>query len=1613
MTSLSQQLSSISQANQTLALDRKKRSKIHSISFLYDPYHAATQDYESIFAESIEALDKLESLDSRFHKFRSTIFNETSIQIDRQVQSKEQIENLNKTINAFVELLGQYWNLAIAVKVAEWPLRRFQMNYHNAESLLLSTLPYFDQPVFERVLYVIPKNQIPTMFSWLTNFKTHLQQQQQDGKLKLPSRESLIKVFHDVSFFQLYQNYLAQSITHKTQHRKQLVFFISMTISTLASLSSTSSAKLAELVPLALQISGSLLSSQNSECLVSAYTILAVLSSAVPLSRDVVLASIETILVHLPKHSELNLLLQSMTCALKLYQTVQSGALETLPCSIVDKLPKSLLGDESDSDAQGEFLKLIKSSRFNNKFVCAYLRSNVVNGVPISKKLLNELKDFQFSKTQLQILLTEILKKINDTKTVSDPAVFADVLKFIIEKNKEAFLETLQKLEMSIDQLEMLLQTTLIDHTSDVSQDEDSKGDDIIVDVENSTEETSEELLEQFKAANSTTPSFLYATKVVDEDFLKLQSLFLKSIQQRATQQFLVSCFNNNTDSQISFLLRVATSLNTPLKGRTTALLLLKKSIEKLDSKIHTYTIVPILVTLLISNLPKIRSLTGEVLKTIHARPVTKSKKFLLAETMYGEKRSPNIALLSPKDADLLLTKIVESLTSLQLDPQLFHQQFNELIGNKKLGKVTLAFFASHANANNIPSVKMDAMNIVVKGASELKGVAAPSQLFEHFLDRYLTKRSVWIIRCDETGCDFAKFEKQVVGLITAGEKHVTGIKFLKDCLNSGYQSLVDCVSEHIIEIFGTLKMEFQLSLVDDIIETGLKEGDSDSDLVLFDPLELLESLPISNGIFAHIFKNCSLTSTSSMPTGQPIAKRRRRSSASTKQAMKETEVSNLASTHLKKITLLLDVLQKYTTSSEFVPSYELVRLLINILDDLETLGKDGKLPILYSQETLATCLSNIITALNEGDETAKIDNSTIRADVIVSAIRSSDSPQVQNKLLLVVSALAALSPELVLHSVMPIFTFMGAHTVRQDDEFSNHVVEQTIQCVVPALAQSSESCDVREEVEFLLASFTSAFLHIPRHRRVSLFTTLSKTLGSELSIHLVLFLVGQQYVASSLKNKMGDCSAILDFASVFIQKFKPHEQLEATIKFLKLWDELPEDLVTKDSPQFKKLVSKVIFGPSIVSLGKEEFLAYRSGMLTFIRHALVDLKSSAGIPRLRLKVATQIMENENVDELLASFASIVELILSRIDQYHMKSSEDDDEVLDKFYELLGDVLSLLPVEEFVKSICAILKSEDSSLRTKSHITILTASKFELERIDDPFAQEGIATLTPMLLENVTSEQSIELSQSSLDAMASIFQRFKDRIDSKLLMKVLGIVTGKSGLLSQTPEIIISSINCITAIVTVVGVKMIGMFPKIVTPLYKIFAKTQEQDEDEDSDSSKLIQISILVLISSLAQSIPTFLAPPLKEIFQTIFAANLVPNSIRTSVLNVIVDNIDLKTVLNSLCSQWKFVSGLDSSSIGLFLSTLEQTIDQMEKKQVINQANIFVNFLLQALEYRAVSQFDSNTIHRVGASVYKCGLQYVMKLNDKSFRPLFASIVRWAFDGEDQSSPHTTLTF
>ena len=103
--SLSQQLKQINEKSASVALDRKSRSKLHSKSLIFAPKVAATQDYDYLHLVGVDGLTELCTIDSRFLKFQQTLFADSTVNFDRNVQTKEIVDNLDASIAAFLNLL--------------------------------------------------------------------------------------------------------------------------------------------------------------------------------------------------------------------------------------------------------------------------------------------------------------------------------------------------------------------------------------------------------------------------------------------------------------------------------------------------------------------------------------------------------------------------------------------------------------------------------------------------------------------------------------------------------------------------------------------------------------------------------------------------------------------------------------------------------------------------------------------------------------------------------------------------------------------------------------------------------------------------------------------------------------------------------------------------------------------------------------------------------------------------------------------------------------------------------------------------------------------------------------------------------------------------------------------------------------------------------------------------------------------------------------------------------------------------------------------------------------------------------------------------------------------
>lgn len=1561
--SLRDQLAQVAAANSTVALDRKRRQKLHSASLIYNPKTAATQDYDFIFENASSALRDLIEIDARFETFSQSLFNPSSVSIDRNVQTKEQVKDLDNAVNLFLMLSSSRWHLTPTLHAVEWLVRRFQIHIHNAECLLLSTINYYQAPVFKRILNIV---KLPPLFNPLSNFvRTE----------KMPTSLTIIKLFNDMDFLRLYTNYLSTTIKQKVTYTNQLLFTTCSLIN-LVAFNSGDENSLTKLVPIILEVSAKLLVSSSVDCQIAAHTVLVVFATALPLSKEIVLAATETILANLTNGKAKRSALISIC---KLFQTLRGqGNVDQLPPSIY-----KLFDSRFDFDFLGEFLDK-KEKVPVDKFITTYIRAVARYDHDKLDHLVPLLKGVKLEKFEVRLIITDL---IHLSEVIEDKSQLINIFEYFISINEDMVLRCLGSLNLSAELFEMRLTTSIFAANRAI--------DDTPIDIEPAKVIGASKSVESFKEflnKNSEHINTKNTSMLIEDDqkFGKLLSLFVEAVSKKYQPLLFLSSFFTTMEGRLTFLLRVTVSPASPVALRLISLNTLSKLINQIDHETNVFTLVPILITALSDISKNVRSSVKKILTQILKRPFT--KHYFLANKIYGDLDVP---MLSPKDSQTWLEDFLREYLIENYD-------ISNVFIPKKNEKIYLIFWANQTLFMPLPYSKMTLLRFITSHPSY---GSTYSQLFEGFFKSYLTQRSSWESKCEANKTSFHDFESAIVSTIAPKEKSKAIIDFIMDALKSDFTQLANLIADRLITIYPTLKFNQQLQLVQNIIDTT-----AECDLS-YDSVNLLQSLPLGTDIFVATLSHYRINSDED--SNDLNKRRRRRSSTTNKMALQKEEVSQIAEVHLRKLTILLEALDK----SKVTGTEPLLSGLFNILSDLETLDQDGGLPVLYVQETISSCMLETIESLKANSDA---DLGSIRADILVSAISSSQSPQVQNKLLLVIGALATVNPEIVLHSVMPIFIFMGAHTIRQDDEFSTYVVEKTIRTVVPALLKSNSS-NKKDETELLLMSFATAFAHVPKHRRVRLFTSLVNTLDAHETIGPFMFLISQQYSSQINKFKVAESKSLIEFMRAFMNKFSVLDQIHGLEEFFGLLNVV----TTETSSEVKEsMTARTIFSNGIMNFTFSEAVSLKKNALDFIDKVIENNEAQfRGTNSLKLGITSALwdseLDKEFTNSLRAEYSKLLQTILDSINDIENTSSgnvvtedesfSDNDyedhmkDISDILFSLLGHVLDLLPIKDFVSAVLPLI-SKDSKEEIRNRLTMVIASKFDLEPMESLNCADEVMKA---LFKNINIQiEEASLVQVSLNAVSSLISKFGDKLDSENLIQTLKI--SSVTLLSGKVEIIISSLAAVTNVIHAIGVKSIAFYPKIVPPTLKIFDTFEDSSEELDEE----LQLAILLLFSSMVKRMPAFLMSNLVDVLRVIFSSNRVQDSVRLSIISLVVEQIDLKEVMKALYKVWlsDISKAKDAVSVSLFLSCLESVVDAIDKKAATSQSPTFFKLLLSLFEYRSISIFDHNTVSRLEASVHQIANTYVLKLNDKVFRPLFAITVRWAFDGEGTVS--TTIT-
>ncbi|KAF7501801.1 hypothetical protein DV113_000134 [Geotrichum candidum] len=1396
--------------------------------------------------------------------------------------------------------------------------------------------------------------------------------------VKNPSKNLIIRALGgDYELHRLVASYIVKVIKGGFDYQLLLTFWSSMSIWVILHLKEKNVAQEDIVDRFLSDLSDVIRLKKRSEAQIAAYMIFSVIGSQFQLSADVSNAAIQSI--------ALNWSASSQKSGLAAITQIVKGRDEE-PASFDATTYKILKKNNTIT----EDVVSISESYNIHRFVTIWALSLLKYSAEDLSQLVTILTNIEVTDSELELILKQIIAVATTPKTLqSTRAQLTAILEHILisEKKELIFKAALEAADVSFEALELALQSSLNTRILGKSESVDTDAN-LFKPVASKAE-----LKTEIRSLEEITIVSFFSVDSTDA-FIERANIFSQLVPFKSLEEVLKHIVINENQA-VSFLARVWCGI-FPSLVRADAIKIFIEIVSKNSATTDYQGLVGPLLVALSDSSERVRRLAVTALNEVQKSYSNKKlaiwgiKDVFKSSETFGDvtwvasaKVSQFIDLVNANSGEFIVSahSIFPFISTFLTSPEK---------SAKTASSQIYTSLASMATFIQTFAIKLGLLKLLNQYNKSNR-----SSYLETLLNTWLKARGDIKSICDSTKAPFDDLESEVIDIITTGERG-NGIAFLKSCIKSGDAAIAEKASNKIISIWESLRPETMLDLFNFLVDFAIDGQNT------FDPTEVLFSVTIPTSIFVSVLENCKLDNSTNGSAGIP--KRRRRSSGTTKQKLQTGDLADIAERHLKKTTLILESLERNSNEG----NVQLLSQLFVILDEILTLGTDSSLPINYTEQVLANCMINIVGELKK-QKNLKLDSNSMRVDILVSCIRSSSSQQVQNRFLLLVANLASLDSDIVLHSVMPIFTFMGANTIRQDDEFSAHVIQQTITQVIPALLSNQKESNVGD-VDFLLLSFVAAFAHIPRHRRVRLFSTLVKTLGSSSALHSLIFLLGQKYFEAKQKRKSVDAKSLLQFAESFFRSFTVSEQFLTIRNFLDLINLIPvHELTEEERETGSPFTQRQIFN-SIVGYSTSNLLSLRSTLIQYLASIITNENIISDIPSLRVSTAVLFKEASAEQEAVNDISvQIIKNTLQTLSDLRKKEEKDSlAPVINSYHLILDSFLELLPINIFVHVFQNILLVSDNE-KTRQQSVSLLRSKFELESASDEDAKAAALTAFSVLVELVSQDLSKAIVQQAFNSLEVVILKLGNDFEPKQLLKLLDLVVGTRGLLNDDVEIVVSSVSVISSIFSVLGARAIGYFGKVIPVLFKKFEeslpKGDEEQDEETKENSELIQLATFGLVAGLVKRIPAFMNSSLVSIFKLIFLSTVSVATRQTLIENV-AGSMDAKAVLQALTETWTYAVKSGWSAIALHLDSVDNVVASSDRKTVSSQSANLVTFLLKSFEVRGLSEkYDQNTIHRIETRTIKTGIQIVMKLNDKTFRPLFVRMVRWAIEGEGSS--------
>ncbi|KXS11658.1 glycosyltransferase family 32 protein [Gonapodya prolifera JEL478] len=614
-------------------------------------------------------------------------------------------------------------------------------------------------------------------------------------------------------------------------------------------------------------------------------------------------------------------------------------------------------------------------------------------------------------------------------------------------------------------------------------------------------------------------------------------------------------------------------------------------------------------------------------------------------------------------------------------------------------------------------------------------------------------------------------------------------------------------------------------------------------------------------------------------------------------------------------------------------------------------------------------CLSAIFT-LADSQAPGTVENvsdSAIRLDTVVQSLRVTDNPQTHNSALLLLARLAQLNPHRVLNTVMPVFTFLGTNLVRQDDDYSFHVIHKTIETVLPALVQPREAQTSEwEDIVFKKNTLKwNAKVLVPNAANDDL-SEFASSLAASFDVRIQL---------------NGVVSLLEKLNVIPCAKPSSEEEIDALPQLL--FDLRSHD--DRDYREFRNLVTN--FSSKVLS------------DKTFIKQFRAERGASKGSER-------------EMDPIVLRLVEVLLSLIAAVEQ-HLSSLKGSDGTVVRFWKgvskttisLLDKAHRLLSPNSFLKVVSRLIRHENTTIRRKA-ITLVSEQIAEDEmRFSNASAkvfQEVFDEVMKIIKDEGAIDQNVALSKQVAMICVSTMATKMAKVDPSMFLDALPSLIGPGALSAPNDQVVASAMVAIAALTMELEARVlpfVGKYLPVVVSHLRASLNTTVS-----SSNSTMVQLSALGSMTVTVRTLPRFVGPYLQDLVQSSLHKSLLfengGSQVRSKALEfrkAVAAEVPSRILVPVLCAQWKLCSDYGSDSLVALLDFVEMAIGSIPNDLLDELVKSLFKFLMGALNAACTQANVDDGLGPVGERSIATFLTFVMRLNESQFRPLYFKLVQW----------------